>query len=158
MPSLGSLLETLRAPVTLNEDELAEAFLAEHKDSNFGIINRQGFDLGTRQSCSYTLFATENPNVLFIEFSIVYECKDIPGEGRTEAVLLLKGDGSYLHTTGAFSDLRNFGEHLKYRMQDGSEQENRNAVISQWGLSSATRRYPVLSATSSTTNANQRNF
>jgi hypothetical protein len=134
LPTLSALLQTLRTTVTLDEDNLAQVFLTQHKESVYGTISRHGFDLGARQSLTYTLFATENPNMLFLEFSMGYACTDIRGEGRTDAVLLLKGDGSYMPTTGTFSDLRNFGEHLKYRMPDGSERENRNHVIFAAGL------------------------
>jgi hypothetical protein len=131
---LSALLQTLRTTVTLDEDNLANEFLTQHKESVYGTVSRQGFDLGSRQSLKYTLFATENPSVLFLEFSMVYACTDIRGEGRTDGMLLLKGDGSYMPTVGTFSDLRNFGEHLKYRMPDGSEQENRNYVIFAGGI------------------------
>jgi hypothetical protein len=116
LPTLSALLQTLRTPVTLDEDNLAQAFLTQHKESVYGTISRLGFDLDARQLLTYTLFVTENPSVLFLEFSMAYACIDIRGEGRTDAVLLLQGDGSYMPTTSAFSDLRNFGEHLKYRM------------------------------------------
>lgn len=134
LPTLSALLQTLRAPVTLDEDNLAQAFLTQHKESVYGTVSRHGFNLDARQSLSYTLFVTENPNALFLEFTMAYSCTDIRGEGRTDATLLLKGDGSYVPTTGTFSDLRNFGEHLKYRMPDGSERESKNHVIFAGGL------------------------
>lgn len=134
LPTLNALLQTLRSPVTLDEDSLAQTFLTQHHESVYSTLSRHGFELGYRQSLTYTLFATENPNALFLEFSMAYPCTDISGEGRTDAVLSLKGDGSYTPTTGTFADLRNFGEHLKYRMPDGSDRENRNHVIFAGGL------------------------
>jgi hypothetical protein len=134
LPTLSALLQTLRTTVTLDENSLAQAFLTQEKESVYGTVSRQGFDLGARQSLAYTLFATENPNMLFLEFSMAYACTDIRGEGRTDGVLLLKGDGSYMPTTGTFSGLRNFGERLSYRMPDGSERENRNHVLFAAGI------------------------
>ena len=134
LPTLSALLKTLRTAITLDEDKLAQAFLTQHKESVYGTVSRHGFELGTRQSLTYTLFATENPNMLFLEFSMAYVCTDIRAEGRTDVMLLLKGDGSYIPTTGTFSNLRNFGEHLKYRMPDGSERENQNHVMFMGGL------------------------
>lgn len=134
MATLSALLQTLRTTVTLDEDKLAEAFLLQYKESVYGMVNRQGFDLGLRQSLTYTLFATENPTVLFLEFSMAYGCIDIRGEGRTDATVLLKGDGSYMPTTATFSDFRNFGERLRYRLPDGSERENRSVVAFAAGL------------------------
>jgi predicted nucleic acid-binding protein len=134
VPTLSALLQSLRTTVTLDEDKLAQVFLEQYKESVGGTLQRVGFELGARQSLEYTLFATETPTVLFLEFFMAYSCRDIRDEGRTDAVLFLKGDGSYMPTTGRFSELRNFGEHLKYRMPDGSERENRSAVIYAAGL------------------------
>ena len=60
---------------------------------------------------------------------MTYGCVDARSEGRTDAILQLKGDGSYDPTTGRFTELRNFGEHLSYRMPDGTKSENQNRVI-----------------------------
>ena len=57
-----------------------------------------------------------------------YVCSDARGEGRTDAVLTLKGDGTFSPATGRFTDLRNFGEHLSYRTAEG-EEEKRNVVV-----------------------------
>lgn len=134
LPNLSALLQSIRTPVTLDEEELAQAFLAAHRDSVYGTLARQGFELGTRRALNYTLFATENPATLFLEFSFSYDCTDIRGEGRTNAELFLKGDGSYTPASREFIGLRNFGEHLKFRLADGSEGESRNAVIYAAGI------------------------
>jgi len=134
MPTLSALLQTIRTSVTLDENKLATAFLREQHESVFGTLTRHGFDLGVRLSVAYTLFATENPNVLFLEFSMEYGCADIRGESRSDAILRLKGDGSYTLATETFAELRNFGEHLSYRLPDGSEKESRNHVIFAGGL------------------------
>jgi predicted nucleic acid-binding protein len=134
LPTLNSILESLRTPVTLNEDALADVFLNQYRESVYGMLARNGFDLGPRQDLNSTLFATENPNVLFLDFSMAFECTDIRGEGRTDATLRLKGDGSYSPPSGQFTNLRNFGEHLDYRMADGTERENKNVVVHLAGI------------------------
>jgi len=134
LPTLSKLLHTIRTKITLNEDSLADAFLTQHHESVYGTLTRQGFDLGHRQSVVYTLFATENPNVLFLDFSMKYTCTDIRGEGRTDALLQLNGDGSYNAITGQFTELRNFGERLSYRMPDGTERETFNEVVFLGGI------------------------
>lgn len=133
-PNLSSLLQAIRRPVKLNEELLANAFLQAHHDSVLDTLARQGFELGPRRSVEYTLFATENPAVLFLEFSMSFSSTDVRGEGRSDAVLLLRGDASYTPAAEAFSEIRNFGEHLKYRLPDGSEGESRNAIIYAAGI------------------------
>lgn len=127
--TLSSLLQSIRRPVVLNEAHLAQAFLEAHQVSVFGTLERQGFTLGERGTTTYALFATANPSVLFLEFAMTFACTDNRGEGRTDAVLSLKGDAAYSPTLGTFADIRNFGEHLRFRLADGSEAESRNAVI-----------------------------
>ncbi len=43
-------------------------------------------------------------------------------------------DRSYTPATGGFTDLRNFGEHLKFRLPDGSEGETRNRIAYVGGI------------------------
>ena len=58
-----------------------------------------------------------------------FACDDISGEGRSDGKLLLKGDGSYNTSEQAFTDLRNWGEELRFRLRDGEERVSRNTVI-----------------------------
>ncbi len=98
VPNLNTLLCTLRTPVTINEEQLAQAFLTACNESIYNMIDHQGFELGSRKSVTYTLFVTENPTVLFLKFTMAYECADVRGDGRVDAVLLLEGDGSIIYT------------------------------------------------------------
>jgi len=132
--ALSSLLKTLRTTVTLDENGLAEAFLTQYRESVNGTLARHGFDLGLRQALTYTLYATEDPGVLFLDFSMEFECTEVRAEGRMDATLRLKGDGSYRPTSGQFTELRNFGDHLSYRMPDGTERVIKNAVMYAAGL------------------------
>lgn len=134
IPNLSALLQTLRTPIRIEEEHLARAFLTSYSDSIYGTVARQGFELGSRKALSYSLYATENPTILFLEFSMSYDCSDIRGDGRTDGILQLSGDGSYTPSSGQFSDLRNFGEHLKWRIADGSEGESRNVVLFAAGI------------------------
>jgi PIN domain-containing protein len=132
--TISDLLQAIRVQITINEEALADAFLESEKKSITGTLTRNGFDLGTRLSLAYTLFATENPKMLFLEFEMAYSCSDVQGEGRRGAVLHLKGDGFHEPSSQQFTLLRNFGERLSYQMPDGAEKETRNHVIFAAGL------------------------
>jgi hypothetical protein len=134
LPSLSDLLKAVRKSLSLSEDDLAAAFLALHGKSVYGLLIRLGFELGERKSFACTPYATEDPSVVFIEFSMDYGCADIRGDGRTDAVLTLKGDSAYVPAMAEFRDLRNFGETLAYRMADGTEKVNRNQVAFMAGI------------------------
>ena len=127
--SLPDLLKDLKRDVVLDIDALVEAFLREHKTSVEGTLSRNGFELGQQIGVSKTLYATERPDALYLTFRVEFACDDISGEGRSDGKLLLKGDGSYNTSEQAFTDLRNWGEELSFRLRDGEERVSRNTVI-----------------------------
>jgi hypothetical protein len=134
LPTVVDLLDALRTPIEIDTDALQAAFVEQFKQSVFGSLERHGFSLGERSACSYKVYATEDPALLFFDFAIEIQCVDSRGEGRTEALLRLKGDGSFVPAAEAFLNLRNFGEHLTFQMPDGTKEEMRNAVIYADGL------------------------
>ena len=149
LPALSDLLESVRTSVAIDGDALQASFIEQHRASVMGMLERHGFALGSRTALKFNLFATENPAVLFIDYSMEIQCEDERGEGRTDVFLRLKGDGSYLPTTQEFSSLRNFGEQLTFRLPDGTTSEMRNAVIFVDGIVighkevSSVIRYPL---------------
>ncbi len=75
------------------------------------------------------LYITENPNRLYAEFSISYQCEDLAVDERSDAVLRLKGDCAYLVEEKQFEALRNHGEELLFKTKDGEDKIQRNVVI-----------------------------
>lgn len=105
-----------------------------HKESVFGTLGRLGFELGDQLETSTTLFATVDPNALFLEFRFRFQLRDVSGADRRDAILLLRGDGTYRPNDGVFTHLRNFGEEVKYVLQDGTEEERKNVVMFAGGI------------------------
>lgn len=134
LPAVADLLEAVKVPIAIDPDALQAAFLQQFDKSVFGSLQRQGFSLGQRSSCVYKVYATEDPDVLFFDFTIEIQCAESRNEGRYDALLRLRGDGSYAHGAKQFVNLRNFGEHLTFTMQDGTRGEMRNAVAYVDGL------------------------
>lgn len=134
LPAVADLLDSVKTPIAIDPDTLQAAFIEQHSDSVLGTLQRQGFSLADRTAFSYDIFATEDPAVLFLDFTIEIQCDDVRGDGRTDARLRLKGDGSYLPDSRLFKNLRNFGEHLIFKLPDGTQSEIRNAVIHVDGL------------------------
>lgn len=134
LPAVADLLDSVKTPIAIDPDTLQAAFIEQHRDSVLGTLERQGFSLADRTAFSYNIFATEDPAVLFLDFTIEIQCDDVRGDGRTDARLRLKGDGSYLPDSRVFKNLRNFGEHLTFKLPDGTQSEIRSAVIHVDGL------------------------
>lgn len=134
LPNLSALLKELRTDIPVDEGLLADTFLEQNRESITGTLARNGFELGRRLHLVRDLYATESPSLLFMEFSMEYECVDVSGATRDSAVLTLKGDGMYNARTARFEQLRNFGEELRFRLADGTEKEVRNVVVFGAGI------------------------
>lgn len=134
LPNLSDLLDVIQAPISLDEEQLQTAIFGAFGESINGTLARTEFSLGARQNVTYKLFATENPTELFLDFSMAISCSDAREEGRTNALLNLKGDGLYSPTERAYSALRNFGEHLAWVNADGTPQETRNHHLYASGI------------------------
>ncbi|TNC95230.1 MAG: hypothetical protein FD121_1447 [Gallionellaceae bacterium] len=134
LPALADLLESVQTRITVDGDMLQAAFIEQHRVSVASSSERHGFALGQRTNFTFNVFATENPAVLFLDFQMDIQCDDLRAEGRTDAVLHLKGDGSYVPASGEFRNLRNFGEHLSFRLADGTVSEMRNVVLHVDGI------------------------
>lgn len=129
LPSLADLLRDFRTEVDLDEHQLAEAFIREFKDSIEGTLARNEFELGPRARLTKVLYVTENPDRLYLQFSMDFEAREVAGDGRKDGVLTLRGDGTYDAKTRRFGELRNFGEQLRFVLPDGSDKEVKNIVI-----------------------------
>ncbi len=134
LPAVADLLDSVKTPIAVDADMLQAAFIEQHRESVLGTLERQGFSLASRTVFSYNIFATEDPTVLFVDFTIEIQCDDMRGYGRTDAALSLKGDGSYMPASGVYKNLRNFGEHLTFKLPDGTQSEIRNVVVHVDGL------------------------
>jgi hypothetical protein len=127
--SLTDLLKDIKKEVALDVDALTSSFLDRHKNSIQGTLQRHGFRIGQRLKISRMLYATEQPHLLYIKFSIEFACEDTTEQNRAKACLVLNGDGSYNIDDKTFPDLMNLGENLSYREQNGDDRIARNLVI-----------------------------
>ena len=64
--------------------------------------------------------------MLYVEFAAVTDCEDITAEGRTGAVLCIKGDGRYDITNDLFGDLQPREMSVSYETTEGVRQQRRN--------------------------------
>lgn len=128
LSTVADLLDAVKVSIEIEPDTLQAAFLHQFEKRIFGTLEQNGFTLGLRSSCTNKVFATEDPAVLFFDFTIDIQCVDARGEGRSEILLRLRGDGSYAPEAKAFNNLRDFGEHLTFQQSDGTRCEVRSAV------------------------------
>jgi PIN domain len=130
MPSLDQLVRDLRVDVAIDESVLVKAYLDKSFEAIDGLLKRNGFVLGEKLGTSKVLYATENPSVLYVEFTIEFEAKETVGDGRTNGVITLRGDGSYDTKLHTFANLGNREEALRFQQSGGDEREVRNVYAS----------------------------
>lgn len=118
--SLTELLEEIKSDIVIDNNALVSQFTETIKESMNSILERNGFSISSGATVHISPFVTEDPDKLFIEFKIHFECTDTREEGRTDGNLLLKGDGYYALEKAEFLELRNRGEELSF--DDGSEE------------------------------------
>lgn len=134
MSSLAELVKEFRVDVSIDEAKLVQSYLAKNADVLTDMLNRNGFVLGDRRSLAKTLYVTEQPSVLYVEFSMEFIAKEIAGDGRSDGILTLIGDGTYDAHSDIVSNLRNRGETLRFQQSDGTDVEKRNHYAFMEGL------------------------
>jgi hypothetical protein len=127
--TLSTLLESIKNEVKVNGEALVSRFWGNSRDSIEGILDRNSFAVTGNPIVSVQLFATEDPNRLYSEFSISYHCEDLTADERSCCILNLKGDCTYLVKEANFEAFRNYGEELLFKTKEGEDQSKRNVVI-----------------------------
>lgn len=94
------------------------------------LLTENGFTLGAAVKIERRLFATEAPQLLFLEFAAEYNCPSSSGTDRASGTLIVSGDGIYNTDTSEFGRLRTSGEVLRFVSEDGTEKKHRNIYAS----------------------------
>ncbi len=130
LPSLDQLVRDLRIDVAIDENVLVRAYLDKSFEAIDGLLKRNGFVLGEKLGTSKVLYATEDPSVLYVEFTVQFEAKETVGDGRMNGIITLRGDGSYDTERHALANLRNLEETLRFQQSNGEERQVRNIYAS----------------------------
>jgi len=126
--SLQELLTEIKSEIPINEKMLLEAYLQQEQARVSKTLAANGFTLGSTVHVHPELYVTENPAVLYLQFSAEIACEDATSQARTDALLVLRGRGSYCLESNTFGQLQSDGETLSFRTPEG-EQVVRNVVV-----------------------------
>jgi PIN domain len=129
MGQLSELLNQIRVNYDIGVDSISEQLLHGSRERLVAQLATYGFSLGEITAAERKLFATENPQVVFVEFQVVYGCPDTTNAGRSPATLTIKGDGNYDAQAQLFCDHRTLSETIQFREGDGTDQEVRNSIL-----------------------------
>ena len=142
--NLTGLLTSIQRDVEIEKQKLVDAYLQAHSGGVERMLNRAGFTLEQPPEVEARLYVTEVADQLYIEFSIRYRCADSSGQGRTDADLELRGDGTYKTSTAEYVELRSQGERLVYSDEEGQKKtENVVAMVGSIVLGHRTVQHSV---------------
>jgi hypothetical protein len=96
LSKLPDLLSELKRPVTVADVVLEAAILTFLQQHVSQLLERAQLAQSSGWRFQKSLFATQYPGSLYVDFIAWADCEDIKGEGRTNAVLQITGDGLYL--------------------------------------------------------------
>jgi hypothetical protein len=133
-PTLSALLQTIKTKVQLDEKLLARSFWEINQQSIESILSRNTFAVVGDGIVTADVYITEDPNRLYAEFTITFQCEDLTSDGRSDAVLALRGDCTYLIEEKQFLGLRNYGEELSFKAKDGEDKNLFNIVLFADGI------------------------
>jgi hypothetical protein len=131
---ISELIAEIKSDVKIDRSHLVNAFIDNNRESITSTLERNGFEMTGDSIVKSNSYITEDPNRLYIEFEIQNLCNDLSVSNRSDVKLILRGDGNYLLDKNDFSDMRNFGEELIFKLENGEEKQLRNVVIFAGGI------------------------
>jgi hypothetical protein len=129
VPDLSGLLSQIGKKFWIDPTLLISAYEDRYGEKMHNMAARHSFVLEGEPTAEMDVFVTENPARLYVNFSIQLPCQDATNEGRTDAMIVTRGEGTYDAEGKQFVELANRGEKLVYRLQDGTEKKSENVVL-----------------------------
>jgi hypothetical protein len=146
---LGSLLKEIQAKIEIPSTVLHRAVLSQVGHGVTGLAERQGYHASDEATTTYRVFATEDAERFFVEFTLSIVCVDATDSDRSDAKLIIDGEGLYLPDTSSLQEVRSTGERFEMTQEDGSTRELKNVIIFAGGITIGHRlvthsiRYPM---------------
>ena len=121
IPSLGELLKSIKQNVEVDDANIWKDIWEGSAEQIQKPLNEAGFYLEGLPDISKNLFLTEDSTRLYVEFDIQCRCLDETNQGRLDAILQLKGSGSYDTANENFLNIRLSNLHFQYSDEEGKK-------------------------------------
>lgn len=128
-PSLKELLSAIRIVPEISPKQLVQAYMQAHRDHVEDMASKNSFMLSDKFSTELDVFATEEPQRLFVDYTIVFDCIDITNQARVGGEIIVRGEGTWETNTKELIDMKRRGEKLIFRLEDGTEKKLENYVL-----------------------------
>ena len=116
----------MKTELNIDRKVLIDALLANKGTSIEGLLTRTNYRLGETYQVEYSAFVTENPNLLYLEFTVEIIAHAATAEGRPDGSLVLRGDANLNSDSVTYEGIRIWEEEFSYYEQDsGHRTSNR---------------------------------
>lgn len=123
---LAELLNEIKSPVTLNEEQLLKLIEKEMYDNMLKLCERNEFNIAKLSHKTFEVFATTNPKEVSVKFSLKYDLENKSAAYRVQPYAESKGEFLLDIENYMIRNFINRGEYLFWRNKDGELEETRN--------------------------------
>lgn len=131
--SLADVLSHLEVPLDLDESWLLSILLASHTGATT-LLERNGGEKIGRENIRYDLFATENPDAVYLSYSIEIPLADATDSRRSNMRMTLTGNAMLHPSVPTLSGLQIAEETLSFTRSDGTNDRVANAYAYAAGV------------------------
>jgi hypothetical protein len=128
IPSLAKLMESLPKSYVFDDESLVEVLLQKAESNVATLVSNNGFNIGETVSVERTVFATENPSVLFFECAVSIACENLL-DSQEPAILRLEADGLYTPEINSFSEVGMLSATFRFLGPDGLQEERKGVYL-----------------------------
>lgn len=131
--NLEKLMQSMPRSFDFNDEDLIQLLLQKAETNVASLVAKNGFRVGATVEIERSLFATEDPCVLFFTFAVSIACDDIL-ELQAAGTLRLKADGFYKPEDYSFNQVGMLEATFKFQGLDGEMQERKGAYLRAEGM------------------------
>jgi hypothetical protein len=128
LPKLSDLLAEIASDAIIDQTPLIKRAFDERQEEITRMLKSQNYSLGRIRDFQRTVFATEQPSKVFLEFKIEFDCPN-DDQHRPPAILTLSGDTMYDIDSHELERFRQYSPALRYQQPDGAMKELQGVTI-----------------------------
>lgn len=125
VPTLANLMESLPKLIVFDNEALVQVLLQKAEANVSSLVTRNGFSVGETVGVERSVFATEDPSVLYFECKISIACED-QLDLQSPAMLQLEADGLYNPEKSTFMDVGILHVAFRFLGPDGIQEERKD--------------------------------
>ncbi len=128
--SVIDVLKHVETDVDLDDSWLVSVIRQRAHAAAYALLSRSGAETAGEPLFQYDLFATENPDLLYLKYKIEIPCIDLTDGERTDMRLVMEGNGTLRPSVSELASVSVSEERLFFTNPDGSVGQLKNLYLS----------------------------